>query len=412
MTRKKKIRNIIVICAAVLVLAIVVGAIVLLRNDTFGLNYFERNKVVATVGDEKVTMGEYAMALTNYYSNIDTYNMYAMYYGYGTYYDVKTEQGVQQLQEDMLSQLVSERVYIVLAEELGLTLTDEEKAECRKSGKDAYTTLEADCLKQAQEAGSDNAATYAKTVLTNYLANTGMTKASYIAMNERSAVSSKLANKLSLHYGDERDVQDSELPEIYEEYAQKYYVDAYYAGAYSAYIGYLKDGSATAPYLYVPDDFIFVRVITVDDLLTARDVEEQLEEGADFEELLNSDSNSDSFIKEHEYEYAIGANDSVFASDVYTAAAELAVGDYVKVPVTTSSTDSETGETTENTVTYFVKRVEGTTGVLPYDRVEKDVADSLISYAENMYTNEKIEAWKTNAVWVDTASRDAFNPAA
>ena len=60
-------------------------------------------------------MGEYAMALTNYYSNIDTYNMYAMYYGYGTYYDVKTEQGVQQLQEDMLSQLVSERVYIVLS---------------------------------------------------------------------------------------------------------------------------------------------------------------------------------------------------------------------------------------------------------------------------------------------------------
>ena len=153
-SKKKLVRNIIIAIVVIVVLAAAVTAVVLLRKDAFGLNYFERNAVVASVGAETVTYGEFVGAFMNYYSNIDTYNMYAMYYGSGTYYDTTTEEGMTNLKQDMLDELVYQRVYIALSEELGLTLSDEELAECVKAGKDAYTSLEEECAKQAESAGA------------------------------------------------------------------------------------------------------------------------------------------------------------------------------------------------------------------------------------------------------------------
>ena len=79
---KRQTKKIILIAAvALIVIVLVAGLIMLLRKDSFGDNHFTRNTTIATVNGEKITKNQYAVTLSNYYSNIDTYNMYAQYYG-------------------------------------------------------------------------------------------------------------------------------------------------------------------------------------------------------------------------------------------------------------------------------------------------------------------------------------------
>ena len=101
---KRQIKKILLIAAVALaILVLAAGLIMLLRKDSFGDNYFTRNKAIATVNGAKITKNEFAASLSNYYNNIDTYNMYAMYYGYGKYYDVNSETGVRDLKKDILN---------------------------------------------------------------------------------------------------------------------------------------------------------------------------------------------------------------------------------------------------------------------------------------------------------------------
>ena len=100
-TMKRQTKKILLIAAVALaILVLAAGLIMLLRKDSFGDNYFTRNKAIATVNGAKITKNEFAASLSNYYNNIDTYNMYAMYYGYGKYYDVNSETGVRDLKKD------------------------------------------------------------------------------------------------------------------------------------------------------------------------------------------------------------------------------------------------------------------------------------------------------------------------
>ena len=95
---KRQTKKILLIAAVALaIIVLVAGLIMLLRKDTFGDNYFSRSKAVATVNGEKITRNAFASSLYNYYSNIDTYNMYALYYGYGEYYDTTSESGIGHL---------------------------------------------------------------------------------------------------------------------------------------------------------------------------------------------------------------------------------------------------------------------------------------------------------------------------
>ncbi|MBQ3159713.1 MAG: SurA N-terminal domain-containing protein, partial [Clostridia bacterium] len=126
---KRQTKKVLLIAVAVLVVIILVaGLIMLLRKDSHGDNYFSRGKAVATVNGAKITRNEFASSLYNYYSNIDTYNMYAMYYGYGKYYDTSSEAGMKSLKNDILNNLIDAEVYIQMAKDLGITLTAEENA--------------------------------------------------------------------------------------------------------------------------------------------------------------------------------------------------------------------------------------------------------------------------------------------
>ena len=125
--KKKKV--IITTAAILLVVILVVAAILLLKSDAFGMNSSQRKKPVAVVGgSEKITANELAIDFQNYYGNIDNYNMYALYYGVGTYHDVSTPEGVEELRQEILHELIEQRAYVCLAKEKGITLTAEEKA--------------------------------------------------------------------------------------------------------------------------------------------------------------------------------------------------------------------------------------------------------------------------------------------
>lgn len=401
-----------IICIAAVALAIIVlvaGLIMLLRKDTFGDNYFTRNKTVATVNGAKISKNQFAMSLSNYYSNIDTYNMYAMYYGYGTYYDTTTEAGMKSLKNDILNSLIDNEVYIAMAKDLGITLTSEELAQVKADGQQALTDLKDQILESAKSSGSQNPETYAATMLGNYFSNMGISKKTFVERSEHSALAQKYAAKLQEHFATERNVTEEELPDIYAEYVKEHYQDAYTDGAYTYTESYVAQGYTSIPYLYIPEDFIFVRVIQLSDKVKATDTLNKIQGGEDFETFFASDDNENTNGKAlGDKPQAIGANDSAFDAKVYEEASAAAIGDVIMVSV--EGTDSDGNATT---TFYIVKRVEGTTGVVPYEEV-KDVIDSTLkSHEENEYYSEKLDAWREKAdIVIDDDIVNAFDPAA
>ena len=212
---KRQTKKIILIAAVALaVIVLVAGLIMLLRKDAFGDNYFTRSNAIATVNGAKITRNEFASSLSNYYSNIDTYNMYAMYYGYGKYYDTASESGMKSLKNDILNGLIDNEVYIQMAKDLGITLTAEEQAEVDKEAQEALDNLKDQILQSAKSSGSQNPETYAVTMLANYYSSMGINQKTFLARSQHSALAEKCASKLQEHFAAERNVTDAELKDI------------------------------------------------------------------------------------------------------------------------------------------------------------------------------------------------------
>lgn len=408
---KRQTKKILLIAAAALaVIVLVAGLIMLLRTDSFGDNYFARNKAIATVNGEKITKNEFAVSLSNYYNNIDTYNMYALYYGYGQYYDTTTESGMQSLKNDLLNNLIESEIYIQMAKDLGITLTAEEKAAATQSAKDSLNNLKEQILESAQSSGSQNPETYAVTLMANYFSNTGINQKIYLARAEHSALAETYASKLQEYFTEQRNVTEDELEGIYYEYAQEHYQEGYEEGYYAQQTEYLLQGYTDIPYLYIPEDFLFVQVIENSDADKAQEILTAIQEGGDFETYRTSEDNESEAGKSalSEKGIAIGENDSVYDSAVYVLAKDMNVGD---VDMVTAVNQDDDGN---DVTTYFiVKRVEGTTGILPYEEV-KDVIDSTLkSHEASEYYNEQLDAWKEKAnIVIDGEAVQSFDPAA
>ena len=408
---KRQTKKILLVAAVALaIIVLVAGLIMLLRKDSFGDNYFTRNKAVATVNGEKITKNEYAMTLSNYYSNISTYNMYALYYGYGKYYDTTTESGMKSLKNDILNSLIDSEVYIQMAKELGISLTDEEKAAVTQSAKDSLASLKEQILESAKSSGSNSPETYATTMLGNYLSSMGIDQKTYLKRSEHSALAETYAEKLQEHFAAERNVTDAELKDIYAEYVKEHYQDAYVEGYYAQQTEYLAQGYTDIPYLYIPDDFIFVQVIQVSDADKAGEIMNKIEAGEDFETYRTSDDNESEIGKAEiaAKGVAIAENDNVFDDAVYTLAKDMSVGDVESVQSVTKDSDGN-----EVTTYFIVKRVEGTTGIVPYEEVKAVIDSTLKSHEESEYYNEQIDAWREKAtIVIDDDAVNAFDPAA
>ena len=408
---KRQTKKVLLIAVAVLVVIILVaGLIMLLRKDSHGDNYFSRGKAVATVNGAKITRNEFASSLYNYYNNIDTYNMYAMYYGYGKYYDTSSEAGMTSLKNDILNNLIDSEVHIQMAKDLGITLTAEETAAAAQSAKDALANLKSQILDSAKSAGSQTPETYATTMLANYFSSMGINQKTFLKRSEHSALAETYVSKLQEHFAAERNVQDEELKDIYAEYAKAYYQDAYTDGAYAQNLSYLASEYTNIPYLYIPENFLFVQVIQTTDGEKFQDMLTKIQGGEDFTTYMAGEDNASEISKmlEGDEGVAIGENDSPFDPAVYILAKDMNVGDVDSVQ--SLSKDADDNDVT----TYFiVKRVEGTTGLLPYEDVKDVIDSSLKSYAENNYYTEQVDAWREKAdIVIDDEAVQAYNPAA
>ena len=412
--KKRTIRILVIALVAVIVIA---AAVVLLKKDKAGYNYFERRQQIASVGSETITKGEYSTAFNEYYSNISTYNLYALYYGYGKYYDVSTEAGVQELKTDMLDSLIQQKAYRQIAKELGITLTNEELDECRKTGQEAYQQMYESCVESAKNAGSTTPETYADTLIATYFSNMGLTKSGFIAYKTEAAQVSKLADKVDQHYKDEKNITEEELPALYEQYVQDNYVKAYADGAYANYERYRKQGSVTLPYLYIPEGFVFIRDIEIEDEAVAKETMTKIEEGgvAAFEEALKDENvNQDTFLTTlgEDEGYGIGDKDSLFSSEIYDAAKDMAV-DEIKLVEVKATTEND-GKEEEKSTWYIIRRIEGIApGVLPYEKVAEEIKDDLESSVKSQYAQEQIQAWiDSHNVTKDEEAVKALNPVA
>ena len=136
----------------------------------------------------------------------------------------------------------------------------------------------------------------------------------------------------------------------------------------------------------------------------------KIQEGEDFETFRVSEDN-ESVIGKSEIGAkgaAIGANDSPFDEVVYLAAVNMNVGDVELVRATAKDSDGNDVDTY-----YIVKRVEGTTGIVPYAEVKSVIDSTLESYATSTYYNEQVDAWREKAtIVIDDDAVNAFDPAA
>ena len=408
---KRQTKKILLIAAVALaVIVLVAGLIMLLRKDTYGDNYFTRNKAIATVNGAKITKNEYAASLSNYYNNIDTYNMYALYYGYGQYYDTTTEAGMKSLKNAIVNNLIDSEVYIQMAKDLGITLTQEELTAVKESAKDSLANLKEQILESATSSGAQNPETYATTMLANYFSSMGINQRTYLKRSEHAALAEAYAEKIQDYLVAQRNVTDEELKDIYAEYAETYYENAYADGAYAQNLSYMLAGYTDIPYLYIPEDFLFVQVIQLSDEEKAKEILTKIREGEDFETFRTSEDNESEIARSEKLgaAIAIGENDSPFDATVFTTAKEMNVGDVETVQAVNQ--DSEGNET----AAYFiVKRVEGVNGILPYADVKSVIDSTLKNYAESNYYTEQVEAWREKAdIVIDDEAVNAFDPAA
>ena len=398
MKNKKKI--IITVAVIILVIVLVIAAIMLLKSDTFGMNATQRKKAVAVVGTEKVTANELAVSFQNYYSNIDNYNMYALYYGYGTYHDVSTPEGVEALKKEILDDLIEERAYVAMAAEYGITLSAEEKAQCKADGAAAYDDLVAQYTDSYAKSGYSDPKSYAVSTIAQYFSNYGIgTKSEYVRRSTYSAEAALLAEKVNAKLKEESGITEADAEALYPDWAS-YYEGYYSEGMVATYDSYFMQGYQKIRYLYIPENFVFLRVITLTDEARAAELAAEIGTDAEkFETYCMSEENQDGLMPliAADDSYAISANDSSFDPAVYEAVAAMNVGDItlvtVDVPAEEPAEGEEAAEAAPTKYFYIVRRVEGNYGIAPFEKVKDTVAADVIEDAQSKFVEERVHAW-------------------
>ena len=93
---------------------------------------------------------------------------------------------------------------------------------------------------------------------------------------------------------------------------------------------------------------------------------------------------------------------------MYTTAKDLNVGDVELATAVTKDSDGN-----DVTTYYIVKRVEGTTGILPYEEVKSVLDEALKNYVTSNYYSEQLDAWREKAdIVINDDIVQAFDPAA
>lgn len=355
--KKKLTRNILICAAIVLVIAIAIFLAVALQKDGAGMNCFRRNATAASADGVKVSMSEYRV----------TYDM--MLSNYQNQTSAFTDEQIRNLQENAAKQALLQKVYAKEAKALGITLTDEQKTAAEKNAQDQIDAVKKYYTDNLAKSGSYSKSAVEKQIA-SYYQQLGMNESTYRAFLKESMEETYYIEAVKNYY-DENDlhVDENTLTDYYRKAVEDtmYTVKedgskraAYMDGQYWYYITLYQMGYSE-PMMYIPEGFIYIDYIKLQ-----KGTKEEIEEivnkvnagELDFDELLKSDDNIDSYRSLLEGPYPIGENDhaQMFASqEAYEAAAALAIGEigsFIDEPVT-----ADDGSTT--VTGYLFRRAEG-----------------------------------------------------
>lgn len=329
------------------------------------------NRVAAKVGDHEITVQQLSNA---YLSNAP----YAMYYGF----DTTTDEGIEGLQDYLLDSMLQSTMLLYQAEQKGITLTQEEEAEAKQTGEDEYDSFYDQFLQAAENAGATDKKAYANKLLSDTLVQNGTTlkkvKQSYLD----SARENKIIEKLQTSIYDEVDLTAEAIHKLYEIelVAQKTAFDAD-PSAYFTYEMNAAYGYGCVP-LYIPEGFIRVRHILVEDEETANAVLDKINSGEDFEALL-AEYNTDPGMNDESAKdgYLVGEGTS-FVQEFLEAALKLENDGDVS-PIT----KSEHGY-------HIIKRVSTEPShVIAYEDVQSTTEPYLINQAKSEHFSEVMSGW-------------------
>ena len=328
-------------------------------------------KLAANVGDRVITVQQ----LENGYKN--SYN-YASFYGQ----DTSTEEGRLAFLNFILDSMIQNELLAYKAEQAGVTLTDEERAEAEKAAKASYDAFYQEYVDYAKQSGTSDVHAYANKMLAEALAQNDMTvsriKAEYLQDQIDSRMIAKHKEQLLNGVAPTAD----ELKAMYDEElsAQQKAIEEDPA-SYFTYELYHNYGYGYMP-LVVPEGLIRVRQILVEDEETANEVMKKLEEGKDFEVVL-AEYNTDPGMKNEQYAdgYLVGKGASYI--DGFLNAALALTEDGELSPIVKSDSGY-----------HIIKRIRAEEArVIPYEEVQESFDKLATSNFISKYYNDIVTGW-------------------
>ncbi len=353
--KKKTTRNILIGVIAVLVIAAAIFLIIALQKDGAGMNCFQRNATAVSADGVKASVAEYRVM----------YDMVASNYANSTL----TDEYIRSLQEYAARQVLMMKVYEKEAKALGLTLTEEQITESEKSADDQIASIEQYYANSMIQSGSYSKAALDKQ-LDNHYQQLGMSKSAYRAFVLQSIQSDYYRQALEAYYAENGSgIDEAELVDFYRKSVEEtmttkdedgtekptYLEGQFWYNMTMAQYGY------SVPMRYVPEGFIYVDFIKLEKS-TAEEITQIVTEvigGArDFDELMNSDENKDTFRNIMKAPYPIAENDHsglYVSDDVFAIANALEIGQ-----IGTFAEEPKTAEDGTTTITaYLFRRAEG-----------------------------------------------------
>ena len=235
---------------------------------------------------------------------------------------------------------------------------------------------------QAEQAGATDVRAYANKLLTDTLVSNGMTvseaKQSYIDSARNNMIIEKMQNRIFA----EVEPTEEELYDMYEEelQVQKDLFDESPA-SYFTYDLYAAYGNNCIP-LYIPEGFIRVRQILVEDEETANELLTRLMEGEDFETLLNQYNTDPGMADEANADgYLVGEGANYLEEFLEAALALENDGDISPVVETTSGF-------------HIIKRLRAERSrEIAYDEEKETLDEYFTSLAKSEHYTEVMDAW-------------------
>ena len=352
------------------------------------LNTNEWNRTVASVGDVTVSKREF---VARYEQELARYNYYGML-------NSLTDEDKAQIKENVLDEVATNKLYVARMKELGLSLSEEDIAAAQATAESTMSSIESSITVEGGGKVTDSV------VERFYETYFGMTRDEFKSFSTEQEEGDYAFNVMQNYFAPQVDnYSEEELEEFYYTKVGDTYRNNYSAGEYSEYMEYWLEDTYSAPYIYVPEDFIYVYVAEVSNInrTIIDEYEQKLKKGEmTYEQLYESSDNVNYLRYRLEGPYAIGPEDYSYVAsceDLYDEAFGMEIGEWKLVMRTTQvENDEGVGDTIFNG--FFVKRAEGSmcrndqpTGVVKLDRYEgvRDLAmQSFKDYRTYMLVTE------------------------